>query len=40
MYLDRLAGAASRLGCSQGALSRIILPFDVYVHDDTLGLLT
>jgi hypothetical protein len=40
MYLDRLAGAASRLGCSQGALSRIILPFDVYVHDDTLVSLT
>ena len=28
MFLDRLAAAASRLGCLQGTLSRIILPFD------------
>jgi hypothetical protein len=32
MFLDRLAAAASRLGCLQGTLSRIILPFDVYVN--------
>ena len=31
MYLDRLAATAGKLGCSQGALSRLLLPFDTYV---------
>ena len=29
-YLDRLAATAARLECSQGALSRALLPFDTY----------
>lgn len=31
MYLDRLAATASRLSCSQGGLSRVLLPFDTCV---------
>lgn len=31
-YLDRLAATATRLSCTQGALSRVLLPFDTYVE--------
>jgi hypothetical protein len=31
MYLDRLAATASRLSCTQGCLSRVLLPFDTCV---------
>lgn len=35
-YLDRLAATAARLGCTQGALSQALLPFDTCVHTHPL----